>query len=94
MSNIIYTKETKKEYIDDIEIDGDNLQNGLISKYKNELENVVSEIQVSLFAYTKLFEKRFVDYYYNILLHNIVNYFYTDEFTNILDLKFAPNSNL
>ena len=83
----------KKDYIDDIEIEVDDLQNGLIAKSKSELENVVSEIQISLFAYMKLFEKRFVDYYFNILLHNIVNYFYTDEFSNILDVKFAPNSN-
>jgi hypothetical protein len=50
----------------------------------------VMNIQISCFAYWKIFEKRFVDTYQNIILRKLL-YFYDKELGLMLEKKFSPS---
>jgi len=54
-------------------------------------EMSVINVQISCFAYWKVVEKRFVDYFHLTILSKLLIYF--KDLPNIFDKKFAPNTN-
>ena len=62
----------------------------MMSSHSNDDINVLN-VQISSFAYWKVFEKRFVDYTQKVILNKLV-YYYTRELALILDKKFSPSS--
>jgi len=75
--------------INDISIQSKYLCSGKISKAHSDSEMAIQNIQISLFAYFKVFEKRFADYFYlNILKHLV--YYFSKDFINRIEDKFSP----
>jgi hypothetical protein len=65
------------------------MKNFLKAHYNDDM--AVVNVQISCFAYWKVVEKRFVDYFHVIILSKLV--FKFRELSNIFDKKFAPNTN-
>lgn len=63
-----------------------------VMQSKNEKDNSILNIQISAYAYWKVFEKRFVDYYQMIILNKLV-FYYKKELALLLEKKFSPSSN-
>jgi hypothetical protein len=84
------TTADQKIIIDDISIlENELFTPSVLNAQSNDDLNAVN-IQISCFAYWKVFEKRFVDYFQMIILRKMV-YFYQKNLGLMLEKKFAPN---
>jgi hypothetical protein len=84
-------KEEKYIELNDIKLsENDIFTTEILNSHSDEEMNILN-IQISCFAYWKVFEKRFVDYCQLIILKKIV-YFFRSELSLHLEKKFSPSS--
>jgi GTPase SAR1 family protein len=87
---ISYQEEDRdqKEIVLNVEVEKE-MKKFLKAHYNHDM--AVVNVQISCFAYWKVVEKRFVDYFHMIILNKLLYKF--REMSNIFDKKFAPNTN-
>ena len=84
------TSSNQPNTINDISFTNNYLNSGNIYKAHFDNEMGVQNFQISLFAYFKVFEKRFVDYFCLSIFEHFI-YYFDDGFLSYLSKKYSPD---
>ena len=70
-----FQQEPSEKRIEDFIISNKTFKNSKLTRANTDYDMAVSNIKISIFAYFKVFEKRFAEYYFIAIIHKLVYYF-------------------